>query len=134
MTTRRRRRRKSLSEKCVELAVAVPQVIAHRAARAALSAPSMSQRDRREFSRMVNEKPAAYVEAWWAMTLQLVRGNQGLITLLMHAMVNPLSVHSAASSLAQAQRAMMSVLDKGVAPVHRRVVMNAKRLSKTPLR
>jgi hypothetical protein len=94
----------------------------------------MSQRDRREFSRMVNEKPAAYVEAWWAMTLQLVRVNQGLITLLMHAMVNPLSVHSAASSLAQAQRAMMSVLDKGVAPVHRRVVMNAKRLSKTPLR
>jgi uncharacterized protein (DUF2252 family) len=40
----------------------------------------------------------------------------------------------AASIAAQTQKAAMAVLGKGLAPVHRKAVLNAKRLSKFPLR
>lgn len=136
MATRRRRKSKSLSAKYMELAIAVPQVVAHRATRVALAGPIPSDRDRREFQRMVVEKQAAFAQAWWAMALQMYRVNQELISLTMRALVTPLSLYgpSAASTVAKTQRAMTKVLDKGLAPVHRSAVSNAERLSKTSFR
>jgi hypothetical protein len=129
-------RRRSLSEKCMELAVAVPQVVAHRATRAALAGSIMSEQDRREFHRMVNEKHAAFAQACWEMALQMCRVNLKLITIMVRASVAPFSsdAPSVAATVAQTQKAVMTVLDKGFAPVHRRAVLNAKRLSKIPLR
>jgi hypothetical protein len=122
-----------MSAKCIELAVAVPQVVAHRVARAALTGPIMSERDRREFQRMVSEKPAAFSQACWGMALQMWRANLELTLSMSRVFFTPflLNPRSAASIAAQTQKAAMAVLGKGLAPVHRKAVLNAKRLSKS---
>lgn len=56
MSSRSARKSKSVASKAVELAVAVPQVVAHRVARMAISGPTLSDRDRKEFELMVAEK------------------------------------------------------------------------------
>src|ERR1700722_19369477 len=56
MATRRTRNSTSLAAKSMEVALAVPQVVAHRVTRMALAGPTLSERDRREFQMMVNEK------------------------------------------------------------------------------
>ena len=67
MATRRTRKTPSIARQAAELAVAVPQVIAHRLTRLALAGPAPSARDRREFQRMGAEKAAAFAESWNAM-------------------------------------------------------------------
>ena len=136
MAARRVRRSKSLSRKYMELAIAVPQVVAHRAARAALAGPIMSERDRREFQRMVNEKQAAFAQACWEMALPMLRINLQLMTAMFRAFFAPFSLASPslASAGAKAHHGAVAVLGKGLAPIHRTAVLNAKRLSKTPLR
>jgi hypothetical protein len=49
MATRQRRATQSLAVKAAELALAVPQVVAYRVARMALSGTKLSARDRKEF-------------------------------------------------------------------------------------
>jgi hypothetical protein len=73
-----RQGRKSLSllAKSAELAIAAPQVIAHRVTRMAIAGPTLSARDRKEFQLMVAEKMAGFGEAWSAMVLQTIRANQ----------------------------------------------------------
>ena len=66
----RRRPSTSLSAKTAELALAVPQVVAHRLLRMAHAGPHLSARDRKEFARMVAEKNSAFGESWNAMALQ----------------------------------------------------------------
>ena len=78
MATRRSRSTHSLATKAAELAVAVPQVVAHRVTRMALSGPTLSPRDRKEFERMVAEKNAAFAESWQAMATQAMLANQAL--------------------------------------------------------
>lgn len=130
-----------------EMALAVPQVVAHRVARMALAGHSPSARDRREFHLMGAEKAAAFYESWWAMGMQLWAAQQQVAASLLRqawspwwAMplaaagrgrrrAGPLS-HHAAHPIAQAG----AVLTKGLAPVHRRAVANARRLARTPLR
>jgi hypothetical protein len=91
MAIRRVRKSTSLSNKCMELAVAVPQVVAHRATRAALAGPIVSERDRKEFQRMLNEKHVAFAQACWEMALQMCRVNQELITITTRAFFAPFS-------------------------------------------
>jgi hypothetical protein len=136
MGARRIRRAKSLSRKYTELTIAVPQVVAHRATRAALAGPIMSERDRREFQRMVNEKQAAFAQACLEMALPMLRINLQLMTALFRAFFAPFSLTtpSLAAAGAKAHHAVVAVLGKGLAPIHRTAVLNAKRLSKTPLR
>lgn len=119
----------------MELAAAVPQVIAHRVTRAALAGPVMSGRDRNEFQRMVQEKQVAFAQAYWEMGLQMMRVNVQLTTNLLRAFLVPFSLTapSAASVVADAQRAVEAMLDKGLAPIHRAAVSNARRLSKVSL-
>ena len=131
MKTRQGQRAESLSKKCMELAVAVPQVVAHRATRMALAGPLMSERDRKELQRMMSEKQAAFAQAYWAMGLQMFRVNLQLSSTVFSALLSPFSLTapSVASVMAQAQHGFGAVIGKGLTPLHRTAVSNARRLS-----
>lgn len=123
----RRRRRKRLYTKSAELALAVPQVMAHRLMRMASSGKPTS-RDRREFDRMITEKVEAVGEAWGKMAVKTFEANQELAFSLMKSWLrgSPSLVRQAGA----VQRAAGSVLAAGIAPVHRRATANARRLSR----
>jgi hypothetical protein len=136
LSTRRTRKSKSLAAQTLELGVAVPQVIAYRVARMAIAGASPSARDRKEFHRMGAEKITAVNEAWNAMAVQAFRENQKLTLSFMQSLWFPWvrpkpSVKSASSQL---RNAALGILAKGMAPVRRRAVANAKRLGRTKLR
>ena len=136
----RSRKTASLARQSAELASAVPQVVAHRVARMALAGAAPSERDRKEFQRMVDEKNAAFGESWNAMAQQALRVQQALAASLVSSFwqVSMGRQASGGTVVAQLQKkavsGAMSVLGHGMAPVHRRAVANAKRLSKTSLR
>lgn len=136
MPSQRTRKTKSLVTKAAQLALAVPQVVAHRVARMAIAGPKLSARDRKEFQRMGAEKTAAFSESWNAMTMQAFRANQALAASFLRSFWSPLSKGkpSAKSVTAQFQSAALGILGKGMAPVHRKAVANAKRLVRTKLR
>jgi hypothetical protein len=137
MTTRRARPSRSLSAKTAELALAVPQVVAHRLLRMAHAGPNLSPRDRKEFARMIAEKNSAFGESWNAMALQTLQSHRAFATSLALAAWTPPAMRGrpAAQALAtQLHLAALAVLGKGLAPVHRRAVANAKRLARTRLR
>jgi hypothetical protein len=89
MPYRSTRKAKSVATKTVELAVAVPQVVAHRVTRMAISGPTLSERDRKEFQLMVAEKKTAFGEAWQAMATQSLRANQALATSFLRSIWSP---------------------------------------------
>jgi hypothetical protein len=130
------RKSKSLVAKSVELAVATPRVVAHRATRAALAGPHLSNRDRKEFRMMVAEKRVAFMQSWSAMAAQMVRSNQALTAAMLRSSLTPFtySRHSAANMSKLLQSAAIGVLAAGLAPVHRKAVANARRLARTKLR
>jgi len=133
----RRRPPASLSAKTAELALAVPQVVAHRLLRMAQAGPHLSARDRKEFARMIAEKNSAFGESWNAMALQALQSQRAFAAALALAATPTRSTRAspAAHALAtQLQRATLAVIGKGLAPVHRRAVANAKRLARTRLR
>jgi hypothetical protein len=112
-----------------ELGIAAPQVIAHRMARMARA--EASALDRAEFRRMRAEKLAAINESWSAMMTAALLENQRLALRLMQSLwwpwMRPLTMKAARNQLS---RATLSILGKGMAPVHRRAVANAKRLGR----
>src|SRR5258706_8205479 len=138
MTKSTRRKARRFGKQVSELTVTVPQVIAHRLARMATAGAIPSRRDQREFHRMGAEKLAAFGESWNAMAVQMLRTNQQLAQSIMripwapfgsargHAPVQPWS-----RTAWRAQSAAFGLLSKGLSPVHRRVVANAKRLNRT---
>jgi len=131
-----RRKTRSLAAKATEMAIAVPQVVAHRVTRMALAGPRLSTRDRREFERMVAEKNSAFGESWNAMALQASRAQQMLACEFLRSFLT-LSLGrrpTAATSAVKLQRAAIDVLGKGLAPVHRKAMANARRLARTKLR
>jgi hypothetical protein len=137
MPTSRARRTRSIGTKSAELAVAVPQVMAHRLARMSIAGARPSNRDQKEFQRMVAEKKNAFAESWVAMATQTVLAQQALAMSLARSLWAPtlLRKPSSAAALArQVQSEALGVLDKGLTPVHRKAVANAKRLARTKLR
>lgn len=136
MSSRSARTTKSITIKAAQLAVAAPQVVAHRVARMAMAGATPSKRDRKEFNRMVAEKQTAFAESWQEMATQTIRANQALATSLLLSAWSPWSWSkpSAGSAAAQVQSAALSILGKGIAPVHRKAVANAKRLARIKLR
>ena len=114
--TLRRRKSKSLAVQAFELGIAAPQVIAHRVARMAAAGASPSARDRAEFHRMGIEKIAAANEAWMAMAAQAFLESRRAA----FGVMQPLWFNRAAAR----------ILGKGLAPMHRRTVANAKRLGR----
>jgi hypothetical protein len=136
MTTRRIRKSKSLAAQTMALGVAVPQVIAHRVARMALAGASPSARDRKEFHRMGTEKIAAVNEAWNAMAFEAFRANQQLALSFMRSFWFPWAApkRRAKSASRQLSDATLGIFGKGMAPVRRRAVANAKRLGRAKRR
>jgi len=135
MATRRPRKTPPLARQAAELAVAVPQVIAHRLTRLALAGPAPSARDRREFRRMGAEKAAAFAESWNAMAQQALEATPALALSCLRAFGSLARARaSAQSATRQVGRAVAAIVQAGLAPVHRRAVANAKRLSRTKLK
>ena len=132
MATHRRRKSKSLVAQTIELGVAVPQVIALRAARIAAAGASPSARDRKEFYRMGAEKIAAVNEAWNAMAVQAFWANQKLAVSFLHSLWFPWArpTFSAMPASRRLTSAGLDILGKGMAPIRRRAVANAKRLGR----
>jgi hypothetical protein len=135
MPSRRIRKSASLAAKLAELSFAAPQVVAHRVARMAISGQTLSERDKKEFDLMVAEKKSAFAQSWSAMAVQATRANQALALSFFKSFWLPTRRKPSAGAVAaQIQRAAVGVLSKGVAPVHRKAVANAKRLARTKLR
>jgi hypothetical protein len=132
----RRSRASSLATKTVELAFAAPQVVAHRVARMAVASPKLSPRDRKEFERMIAEKNTAFVQSWGAMAVQAALASQALSAYFFRSFLTAAGGKrpSAAATANQFHQATLGVLGKGLSPVHRKAVANAKRLSRTRLR
>jgi hypothetical protein len=120
MATRRRRKSRSLAAQTVELGIAAPQVIAHR----------MTRMDPAEFQRMGLEKLAAAGEAWTAMAAQAFLENQKIAMSFMQSIWFPWMRPTSKSLSRQVSQATAAVLGKGLAPVRRRAVANAKRLGR----
>ncbi|UUX94874.1 polyhydroxyalkanoate granule-associated phasin [Aquabacterium sp. J223] len=136
MPTRRKNLSPALMTKSAELALAVPQVMAHRLTRMALAGPHPSARDQREFSRMCAEKAQAFGASWSAMGAQALQAQQQLAAgWLSSGLGGPRAMAAWSSTLAeQWQQAALGVLGQGLAPVHRAATANAKRLRRTKLR
>ena len=135
MKSRTSARQNILAKQSRELATAVPQVVAHRVTRMVMAGAQPSERDRVEFQRMVDEKHLAFNESWAAMSAQALQANQTLFTTAWRSFCYPwLDGGATPSAMAeQMQAAGLRVIQKGLTPVHRRAVANAKRLAKTPL-
>lgn len=119
--TPRRRAPSPLSLATAELALAVPQVVAHRMTRLALAGPVWNARDRREFQGMGHEKVVAFWQSWFAMGWAMTQVMQkSWLALLQGARVPLID--------------MTEVASRGLAPVHRRATANARRLARTRLR
>ena len=136
MPAKRRKVQHSIAAKSVELAFAVPQVVAHRMARMALAGATPSQGDRREFNKMVSEKQAAFSQAWIAMTAETFRVNQSIAASLFGNFLFPFAGTQSSGTILsrKMQSAAGSIIGKGLAPIHRTAVANAKRLAKVNAR
>jgi hypothetical protein len=95
--------------------------------RIALAGPRPSERDRKEFALMAGGKNAASASRQ-AMATHGARANQALAASFFKSLLgSPGKRPSPARSLAQLHHAALGVLGKGLAPVHRKAVANAKR-------
>jgi hypothetical protein len=98
-----------------EISVAAPQVIGHRTLRMASAGALPNARDRREFTRMGQEKIEAMGESAFAVGTRLWLTQETLAASLVEHWLEQ------AASRGQA----------GMAPVHRRVTSNARRLGRS---
>jgi len=136
MFTRPNRKTKSIAVQAAELAFAVPQVVGHRITRMAMAGHLPSERDRKEFDLMVAEKNSAFAQSWVAMANQSLIAQQALSASWLRTLCSPIGVGApnVSTVLHQVHGATLGVLGKGLAPVHRKAVANAKRLARTKLR
>jgi hypothetical protein len=132
MPFRRKRNINPLILKAAELGFAAPQVVAHRVTRMAMSGFSPTARDRKELRRMGIEKMAAFTESWNAMAMETLRANQALTASFWRSIWLP-RFGAELSTASHLHNAALGVLRKGIAPVHRRAIANARRLTRTRL-
>jgi len=127
-----KRRSRALAAQVTDLGIAVPQVLAHRMTRMMLAGSSPSARDRKEFRRMSTEKVAAFYESWNAMLVEVTLANVELSLSSARWFLSglPATLQSSRTAAAHVQRAAVGILGKGVAPVRRRAVANARRLGR----
>lgn len=136
MTRKRRSAAYRLAKKSAGLALAVPQVVAHRVRRMASAGPTPSPRERQEFTRMVMEKQQAFVQSWLAMYSETLRMQQRLALSMLagYALPWPATPRLFWQWTRRLSEATLAVAAKGIAPVHRKAVANARRLRKTARR
>ena len=117
----------SIANQSIGIAIAAPEVIAHRMLRMMLAGKEPSKRDRAEFDRMSSEKVAAFYESWNAMFAQMARANMRLMLSPMW-WARPSPGNLSKQFAAHARQAALATIGAGLAPVHRRAASNAKRL------
>lgn len=122
------RKSKRFETQAAELAFAVPQVITHRLTRMAFAGHTPNARDRREFHKMGAEKMEAFYESWMAMMGHAWQTQYSLMLALCFPWLQSAGSPSAQSLLSNFTQGMMG---KGMEPVHKRAVANAKRLART---
>jgi hypothetical protein len=130
-----KRSARKFTEQATELAFATPQVVNRRVAQMIFAGPSPSTSDREEFKLMSDEKVEAFKESWAAMTTEVVLAQQrlaiGMTTSILKAAWFPWVAPQANDLFAnQMGNATMGVLNKGMEPVRKRAVANARRLSR----
>ena len=132
MPYRRRNKPQRLALQTLELALAAPQVWAHRMSRLTRAGHAPSRRDRQEFYLMGAEKVAAFYESWNAMFAEMFRANLKLALTPVLTWWWPWAYAGRLPrpGSARARRMAAAVLSKGLAPVHRRAVGNARRLGR----
>jgi hypothetical protein len=96
----------------------------------AMAGASPSARDRKEFHLMGSEKIAAFNEAWVAMAFEAFRANQQLTLSVMQSFWFPWARPSSRSHSRQLSDAALGILGSGMAPIRRRAVANARRLTR----
>jgi hypothetical protein len=121
-----------LAAQAFEVSLAVPQVVANRLSRMAAAGLAPNARDREEFLLMGAEKVAAFYQSWANMWWQAVRmqfevaqsfGASALGAWAGNRALSPWTTKTSAASTTR-------LLSAGLAPVHRKVVGNARRLSR----
>lgn len=122
-----------LTKQLTELVFAAPQVVMHRTSRMARAGAVLSARDRAEFSRMGSEKVVAFYQSWagmWtaAFAVQYELASAASSAALALATDGQASVGAAVASMSNAATKVVSA---GLAPVHKKAVANAKRLSRS---
>ncbi|MDR6215016.1 polyhydroxyalkanoate granule-associated phasin [Paracidovorax wautersii] len=135
MSVRRNRKAASVMRQTADLAVAAPQVVAHRVARMAAAGAAgvaPSARDQREFTRMVQEKQVAFGQAWLAMGMQAMVAGPALAMAAARAWYTPWQPGAVWNNAlaTQWQSAVWGVWAKGLAPVRAKAVANARRLAR----
>jgi hypothetical protein len=120
---------RSVAVQQIELAMAAPQVVAHRVLRMMTAGATPQPRDTAEFARMVSEKTSAFSQSWvaswtamwwapWRVVAELLRSRSAW--------------GGVANGLAPVQRAWnrqgWNIAGTSLAPVHRTAVANARRL------
>lgn len=112
-----------------EMGWAVPAVVTHRLTRLALAGPLPSQRDLREIDLMVNEKALAFFAAGWAMWRQAFESHQTLLLRAWSEAWQPSAFWDLPTTLlSQGTTLWPQIVGQGLAPVHRRVLGNVRRL------
>ena len=136
MVTGKQRR---LGRAATQVAVAVPQVIAHQVGRMMGASPLPSGRDQQEFYLMGAEKFAAFQESWAAMSWQTLAAQQQFTLwwtqtwwqVALGGWMNPPSLqHLSTGAQQRLLASLFDVAQHGMAPVHRRAVANARRLGR----
>jgi hypothetical protein len=136
VSLRRNRKAATLAIQATELAAVVPLVVAHRLSRMALARRMPTGRDHRELTLMGTEKMAAFYESWNAIFSQSIRIQQEIVASLWRSFWLPwLNLGSfPMPPKIDLPHIALRVLSRGMAPVRRRAVANAKRLSRTKFR
>jgi hypothetical protein len=127
----------ALAARMMELGFAVPQVVAHRLMRIAAAGPRPSSDDWNELWLMGAEKIVAYAESCNAMALEVLRANWAFALSFGPGwwFSFPLSARSSrARTRRHIERTALAAFAKGMAPIHRRAVANAKRLGRPRLK
>lgn len=124
-----------LARQASELAIAVPQVMAHRLTRMALGGAVPNARDQAEFDLMSAEKTAAFTQSWNAMATRAAKAQQDMAWSMARSMFAPWlgTAPSLATTMREMESAAWSVASAGMKPVHRTATANARRLARTPL-
>lgn len=143
MTRKTQRQAARLGQQMTEMMIAAPQVAAHRTARMLMSGAIPNRRDSREFKAMGDEKLAACSDAWQAMANQAITSQMQIATTLTQMAFKQSALwwtpFSASRGLSAAdmtqlgnemQSAAMQIASRGMAPVRKRAVANAKRLQR----
>ncbi len=120
----------SLPTRSMELAVSVPEVVAHRLMNFSTAGVSYSPNDYLELYRMWSEKYTVFGESWSAMANEVLRYQQTILASYSRYWFNPwlMPYASQQSVLMSTVGFGEAVIKKGLDPIHRTTIENAKRL------